>query len=82
MRIHIAGISSHIDVVRKVDPPYILETFFSLKGSAKTVKAKKQKLKILSYLQGLPKDNFLLDSGAFSFMRGLKNSKVFGQVRQ
>ena len=68
MKIFLAATSSREDAPGILKIPYILESFYSLKNE-KTLK------RILKY----PKENFLLDSGAFTFMNNCKGKVDFNE---
>ena len=57
MRVFLAGVSSRTsyDVINEI--PFVLESFYGLKGN-----------KTLEFIARHDKENFLLDSGAFTFM--------------
>ena len=63
MRIFLAATTSPANILDTSSPKYVLETFFS---------GEKACLKVL---QKVGTENFLLDSGAFSFMSGAECSK-------
>jgi hypothetical protein len=63
MRIFLAATTSPANILDTSSPKYVLETFFS---------GEKTCLKVL---QKVGTENFLLDSGAFSFMSGAECSK-------
>lgn len=63
MKIFLATPATHTKIFTKINPRYCLETFFELKR-------KKKDSDIIKYMQYKNKQaSFLLDSGAFSFMR-------------
>jgi hypothetical protein len=68
MKVFLAATGSRESRPSIVKIPYILESFYSLKNE-KTLK------RILQY----PKENFLLDSGAFTFMNNCKGKVNFDE---
>ena len=71
MKIFLAGLYSHMNYLFTKDLPfplYILETFYTLKTNSK------KKDKFMNLVKNNAKD-FLLDSGAFSFMHSFQHIK-------
>lgn len=69
MKIHLAGISTYYEAVKKHHIPYVLESFYYFRNN--NSKTAKQICKDIDKF-----DSFLLDSGAFTFMRNVKKSKI------
>jgi len=61
MKLHLAAPCTYMKNFKKVNPKYFLETYYEI------YKIKKDHI-LLEYIKEKPKDSFLLDSGAFTFM--------------
>jgi hypothetical protein len=61
MKIYLAAPLSYLSEYVKANPKYCLETFYELKKSSK-------KKEFFDYINTKEKENFLLDSGAFTFL--------------
>jgi hypothetical protein len=71
MNIFLAGTFTYFKVIEKIKPIFILESFFILKKSKKITE------KFIEFIhKEIGIDNFLLDSGAFTFIGTLKNEKI------
>ena len=71
MKIFLAGPVPYYNEFVYVDPPFVLESYYYLRGKAGQ--------KVMEYVDSKPKENFLLDSGAFTYMSDGKKAVDFDQ---